>query len=400
MKNLLPSLSLRRLLAGLLLVLGLTSCGRLIVGGNPENTPTTNFDYFTTIVRENYSFFAEKKVDWNQLEARYRPLVNDRMSNDSLYLIFAEMLGSLEDGHVNFYTDFDRSRSHGFIYDHPANIDKDLLARNYWGRDYVKTGGFTHNWIRDSIGYVHYGSFSGQGVSGRQFNYVLNRYAEGKGLIIDLRANGGGSMSRMYAMVSRFLAEPTFMGTMQYKNGPGPDDFSPPDSVQLKPTLDYAAVAKAKAERAAKKAAKSGNKAVPPPPVKSDSLEMKPKNMAGKWTVADSTGTWQQKPVVVLVGRRTYSAANFCSAYLSTLSHVTLIGDRTGGGGGVPVSFELPNGWKFRLSATRTYLPDGTDIETGIEPDIYQATGYREALEGKDAIMERALDLIVEKSSK
>ncbi|MEM6772325.1 MAG: S41 family peptidase [Bacteroidota bacterium] len=132
--------------------------------------------------------------------------------------------------------------------------------------------------------------------------------------------------------------------------------------------------------------------ATAPPVAKSDSTEaVRPKQRANRWAIPDTTGSWQQKPIVVLVGRQTYSAANFTAAFLSILPHVTLIGDRTGGGGGLPVSFELPNGWKFRLSATRTYLPDGTDIENGIEPDIYQATGYEEAMEGKDAILERAL---------
>ena len=381
----------------LILLLGLTlfGCGRLIVGGNPENTPTVNFEYFTDAVRENYTFFNEKRVSWDSLERHYRPLVNDRMSNDSLYDVFAAMLSTLDDGHVNFYTDFDRSRNHSFVYDYPTNYNVDVILRNYITTDYISTGAFQHNWLRDSVGYVSYASF-GSRFTGRQLNYVLNRYAPGKGLILDLRNNGGGSMSRMYAIVQRFLSEPTFLGTMQYKNGPGPNDFSVLDSIHVKPTVDYAERARKKAEQEAKKKKKAKEEDEQPTETtaKVDSLATMPKSLAGTWAVADSTATWQTKPVVVLVGRQTYSAANFCSAFLSTLPHVTLIGDTTGGGGGVPVSFELPNGWKFRLSATRTYLPDGTDIEAGVAPDIFQATGYAEAAVGEDAILERALALL------
>ena len=388
---------LRNTILFLLLTSTLISCGRLIVGGNPENTPTVNFDYFTNAVRENYSFFVEKRVSWVSLERHYRPLVNDRMSNDSLYDVFATMLSALDDGHVNFYTDFDRSRNHSFIYDYPTNYNVDVVLRNYITTGYISTGGFRHNWLRDSVGYVSYASF-GSSFTGRQLSYVLNRYSPGKGLILDLRNNGGGSISRMYTIVRRFLSEPTFLGTMQYKNGPGPDDFSVLDSIHVKPTVDYAERAKKKAEREAKKKEKGKDKEETPKTVtKTDSLDTKPASQAGKWAIPDSTGTWQTKPVVVLIGRQTYSAANFCSAFLSTLPNVTLIGDTTGGGGGVPVSFELPNGWKFRLSATRTYLPDGTDIEAGVEPDIFQATGYAEAAEGKDAILERALELLAKK---
>ncbi|MEM9930103.1 MAG: S41 family peptidase, partial [Bacteroidota bacterium] len=379
-----------------LLLLLFNSCGRLIVGENPENTASTNFDYFIDAVRENYSFFTEKQVSWDSLVRVYRPLVNDQMGNDSLYQVFAKMLFTLEDGHVNFYTDFDRSRNHGFVYNYPNNYNNDLIRRNYLGTQFSTSGGFTHTWLRDSVGYVKYSSFRSS-FTGRQLNHVLNRYAAGQGLILDLRDNGGGSMNRMYTIVSCFLEAPTFIGTMQYKNGPGPNDFSALDSFHLKPRVNYVKRAEAKAKAQAKQAKKK-KKTAAPPVAKTDSTEtIRPKRRANRWAVPDTTGSWQQKPIVVLVGRQTYSAANFTAAFLSTLPHVTLIGDRTGGGGGVPVSFELPNGWKFRLSATRTYLPDGTDIEMGIEPDIYQATGYEEALEGKDAILERALTFLAKK---
>ena len=68
-------------------------------------------------------------------------------------------------------------------------------------------------------------------------------------------------------------------------------------------------------------------------------------SLAGRWAVADSTAMMLDKPIVVLVNRHSYSATNFFSAYMSTLPNVTLIGDQSGGGGGVP-----------RMTS-RTYLP-------------------------------------------
>jgi hypothetical protein len=41
-------------------------------------------------------------------------------------------------------------------------------------------------------------------------------------------------------------------------------------------------------------------------------------------------------------------------------------------------------------------LPDGFNIEFGVEPKIRVSTGAKEELEGKDAIIERALQLIRE----
>ena len=47
-----------------------------------------------------------------------------------------------------------------------------------------------------------------------------------------------------------------------------------------------------------------------------------------------------------------------------------ILGVKTGGGGGLPMSSELPNGWAVRFSSSRTYDVDGADVEQGIAPDI------------------------------
>ena len=52
------------------------------------------------------------------------------------------------------------------------------------------------------------------------------------------------------------------------------------------------------------------------------------------------------------------------------LPQVKIVGVKTGGGGGLPMSSELPNGWAVRFSSSRTYDADGADIEQGITPDV------------------------------
>jgi hypothetical protein len=384
---------LTRALSFLVLVLLLTTCGKWIVGPNPENTVSNNYDYFYRAVKENYSFFAEKQVAWDSLDEVYRPMINDSLSNDSLYSILSTMLFVLRDGHVNLYVNNDRSRNADWYLDYPANFNQGFLNRQYWKGDYQASGALINTWLSDSIGYVYYGSFQA-GFSKGHLDYVLNRFANAKGLIIDVRENGGGSMRNVFRFVERFIAERTYMGTMQYKSGPGPDDFSVPDSVFVKPLKDYQAIAEAKAKKEKKKGKKEEEEEN-----KEEEPSEKEVTGAGRWAVADSTAMMLNKPIVVLVNRHSYSATNFFSAYMSTLPNVTLIGDQSGGGGGVPVSFELPNGWKFRISATRTYLPDGYNIERGIEPDIYQTTGPAEELQGVDAIIEKGKSVILEKAA-
>lgn len=386
-----------RALSFLVLVLLLTTCGKWIVGPNPENTVSNNYDYFYRAVKENYSFFGEKQVAWDSLDQVYRPLINDSLSNDSLYSILSTMLFALRDGHVNLYVNNDRSRNADWYLDYPANFNQGFLNRQYWKGDYQSSGALINTWLADSIGYVYYESFRA-GFSKGQLDYVLNRFVDAKGLIIDVRENGGGSMRNVFRLVERFIPERTYFGTMQYKSGPGPDEFSVPDSVFLKPLKDYQAIAEAKAKQEKKKSKRKKDEEEEDKKEEEETPEEE-KTGAGRWAVSDSTAMMLDKPIVVLVNRHSYSATNFFSAYMSTLPNVTLIGDQSGGGGGVPVSFELPNGWKFRISATRTYLPDGYNIERGIEPDIYQTTGPAEELRGIDAIIEKGREVILEKAA-
>jgi hypothetical protein len=388
--------NLKRGLSFLIIIFLLTACGKWIVGSNPENTVSNNYEYFYRAVKENYSFFEEKQVTWDSLDQVYRPLINDSLSNDSLYTILSTMLFTLRDGHVNLYVNNDRSRNADWYLDYPANFNKGFLNRQYWKGDYQSSGALINTWLPDSIGYVYYESFRASFSKGH-LDYVLNRFANAKGLIIDVRENGGGSMRNVFRFVERFIPERTYFGTMQYKSGPGPDEFSVPDSVFVKPLKDYQAIAEAKAKQEKKK--KKGKEEEEE---KKDEEEnpTDEKTGSGRWAVADSTAMMLDKPIVVLVNRHSYSATNFFSAYMSMLPNVTLVGDQSGGGGGVPVSFELPNGWKFRISATRTYLPDGYNIEKGIEPDIYQTTGPAEELQGIDAIIEKGRSVILEKAAR
>ena len=49
--------------------------------------------------------------------------------------------------------------------------------------------------------------------------------------------------------------------------------------------------------------------------------------------------------------------------------NVTLVGDKTGGGSGLPFSSELPNGWGVRFSASPHLDAQKQHIEFGIDPD-------------------------------
>ncbi|MCB0638398.1 MAG: hypothetical protein KDC54_17330, partial [Lewinella sp.] len=67
---------------------------------------------------------------------------------------------------------------------------------------------------------------------------------------------------------------------------------------------------------------------------------------------------------------------------------------KRGGGGGAPSYTELANGWTLRVSNTQLEAPDGFNVEDGIPPDVQVDMDEADRDEGKDTILERALELI------
>jgi len=55
------------------------------------------------------------------------------------------------------------------------------------------------------------------------------------GLVIDIRNNGGGSMTNVEKLVCRFITERTLAGYISHKTGPGHNDFSEPRAYYYDP---------------------------------------------------------------------------------------------------------------------------------------------------------------------
>ena len=68
-----------------------------------------------------------------------------------------------------------------------------------------------------------------------------------------------------------------------------------------------------------------------------------------------------------------------------------IVGDKTGGGGGLPLSSELPNGWLVRFSSSPMYNSAMQNTEFGINPDISVALSATDQANGIDTIIERAI---------
>ncbi|MBL7813977.1 MAG: S41 family peptidase [Saprospiraceae bacterium] len=325
-----------------------SSCSHLLLKADVKNTPRHCFKEMWQTVNDNYAFFEYKNINWNAVYDKYAPSVSDSMSQDSLYSVLSAMLYELKDGHVNLSKGTDRSRNWSWKDDFPDNFNPLFTQRQYLKRDFQITNALKNQILEDSIGYIRYESF-GQGVSDADLDYVLKRMQNTKGLIIDVRDNGGGSMATIFRIMARFVDKRIHVGNMQTKNGRIHNEFTNPTPLFVEP--------------------------------KKDKIKY-------------------LKPIVVLINRGCYSATTHFAAFMSLLPNVTIVGDRAGGGGGLPISRDLPNGWQYRFSATMQTLPDGSQIESGFDPDIQISTGPKEELEGKDAIIEGAIEVIKKEAAK
>ncbi|PLX06952.1 MAG: peptidase S41 [Marinilabiliales bacterium] len=321
-----------------------SSCEKIAFEKEIENTPESNFYYLWNEVNERYAFLEYKSVNLDSIYTVYAARINNDMSEDSLFNVLGDMLNELRDGHVNLFSSFNVS-----LYDitmlGPVNVNTRILKENYLGNDYYTTGGFVHDYIANGeIGYIRFASFAYSLISTSELYYILNRYKDTKGLIIDLRQNGGGYVDNVFKLLSVFSDDERLLYQTQIKDGPEADDFSLLEEVKSTPSSSDV--------------------------------------YAGK--------------IAVLIDRGSYSATSFFSVCTYAYDDVFLVGDTTGGGLGLPNGGQLPNGWNYRFSITRTIAVDGNNYENGVPPDytVILSDGADET--GIDNIIEFAVEKLLE----
>lgn len=100
-------------------------------------------------------------------------------------------------------------------------------------------------------------------------------------------------------------------------------------------------------------------------------------------------------PLVVLSSPRTFSAAeDFLVAFKPTKRGL-IIGEPSGGSTGQPLVISLPGGGTARICSKHDTFADGTEfIGVGVIPDIAVSPKVTDFTQGKDAVLERAIEEI------
>jgi hypothetical protein len=316
----------------LLVFLLLASCERVLMPTMPES----RMDIFHEIwehLDQNYIFFDYKGVNWDQVYTNYKPLVSESMTDEEFYHLMGSMVVELRDRHTWLGWG-----NRGIVYDFTKGAERNFCWELIEGK-YLANTYFTANRIiyknLNGIGYIYIPNFW-DGNEHEPFKEALCNMEGITGLIIDIRDNGGGNNFGAKLIPGHFTTEPQLVGQWRRKSGQGRDALTPTDFDFLYPREPHF-----------------------------------------------------PHPVVVLVNRWVYSTANGFASDMGQLPSATLIGDTTGGGGGVPREYLLSNGWVIRCSDTYSLNGMGVHIENGIAPNIAIAMDTTSI--DTDEILERAI---------
>ena len=321
-------------------VLLLTGCAQQ---DDFESDQVGNFEALWSIMDEHYSFFDYKQVNWNEVHQRYRALVSNKMTDRELFDICGEMLKELRDGHTNLIASHDVSRY--WIWEQwPVNYDERIIDEHYLNFDYKMACGIKYQILPSNFGYMYYDSFMSD-IGEGNLDLILSYLSTADGLIIDVRNNGGGLLTNVEKLVSRFISEKTLAGYISHKTGPGHNELSEPYAYYFEPTKNH---------------------------------------------------IHYLKPVVVLANRGSFSATNNFVSIMKSLGNVTVVGDTTGGGCGLPFTSELPNGWRVRFSSCPIMDNKGQLTEFGVAPDVRVDMDPNDRT--RDAILETAINILTNSS--
>ena len=329
---------MQRILSLLILLVTICACESIFFERDyASSDPYVNFDYLWNEVDRKYSYFELKNVDWDEIRTRYRSQLSSDMSEEALFDVMAAMMNELRDDHSNLISPFNISR-----YNLPLQENKNFFPRTveeFYIPNAKITGPFFHDFLAEgTVGYIRYGSFM-DNIDARSLDHVLTRYQDTDGLILDLRENGGGAISNIPILLERFTFRRFQAANAITRNGPMRNDFGAPEP----------------------------------------------------FFIGSHTGIRFQKTVIVLIDRGSYSATSFFVLLCKSIPSITLIGDTTGGGGGLPNGGQLPNGWTYRFSVSQLLDLQGNNYsEQGVPPDIFAEFDWTDLT--KDEILDRALE--------
>ncbi|MFG2225904.1 S41 family peptidase [Streptomyces sp. NPDC048644] len=306
--------------------------------------PRAVFDVYWQTFAENYPFFRAKKIDWPAVRARYRPRITATTGDDELFAVLREMIEPLYDAHTRVVAGPDQwfaGKRPGTVLPTPAFTARTdaAIAAN------LGPGVTQHTWARgriayadlpDRVGYLRVTQFAQYTDDGsyaadaaeldRALDAVFTRSRTRgpkalRGLVVDLRINGGGHDPLGLRIASRLTRHPYLAYAKRARNDAhDPGKFTTPEPVRVRP----------------------------------------------------HHGPVFTGPVAVLTGRLTISAGEtFTQSLMGRSPAPVRIGENTQGVYSDILERALPNGWQFGLPNEEFLTAGGHTFDgPGIPPAI------------------------------
>jgi len=331
--------------------------------------PIKNFDKLWNEFNNRYCFFELKEIDWEKSYKKYRRLINKSTTNDSLFSICELMINELKDGHVSLvqynkdktilreniapYEDYIRS-VFPVTKDVKPNIYQlleltDLTLKKFdFGKYIDKKEGIVKYRVSPDYAYLTIRSMQGQ--SKKEFISDIDKAVKAfngkKGIIIDIRLNGGGYGNIAFEIAGRFTDKKRVAHYMEERK---------------KGTNQY-------------------------------------KKLETTYTVPKGKVQFT-KPIILITSDWTASAAEEFTLAMRELPYVTIIGDNTDGIFSDRYEFKLPNKWSVSLSHQQYFSANMINYEgIGVEPDYKLLNKPEDITSGKDPLIVKAIELLEAKN--
>jgi carboxyl-terminal processing protease len=322
------------------LFLLLLGCSDLIVPAPDTSFNVADFETAWKTVDTVYPYFQFKHINWDSIHTVYRPLAV-AAKGDEIFTVLFDMLAELKDGHVSIRTQ-GGAQVQTYI---PPRSEKDrkayspLVVRKYFDKELRLAGNqrVEYEALPDGLGYVYVATLSKDEPVLDGFDEALAYLKDTKGLIIDVRHNGGGSDNNSAGIVARLI--PSAIDNLPYPLlGGGMQQGGP---ISPRGPFQYT------------------------------------------------------KPVVMLIDGVCFSSCEDFAEMMKHVSTVTAIGDTTAGGSGAPQLYALPSGRKINVSTKDIRRYDGLPIEwNGVLPDILVPQTEEDIKQGRDLQLERAIQFL------
>jgi len=273
---------------------------------------------WATVNAEYPMFGLRENLDWDQLRSRYLAEAKTAKSAQEAGIIVAQMFRHLQDAHL--WVKLKGKSIPVFKTEAQLNVNKNTRIyedESLLGR--IQPLGRHLMWAKtkDNIGWIMFPRWNGADLPDR-FDEVMEQMRDTRGLIVDVRWNGGGDAELSKHIAARFVDRTRVYSHYQVRSGPNRTDLTKKIEQTLSPR-----------------------------------------------------GPWRyDRPVILLMGQGCVSACESFCAMMAVCPNVTTMGDHSRGSTGFHAPFKLGSEIEIYVPQWLVTLPNGQVVEgRGVLPD-------------------------------